>query len=285
MMTFMLLMSSLILGAFLVTGIAVWVSAKSPLLRNIAAFCLAGVSAYSIGFVLDMHRLVAAGNIPAGNVVCPTFTWLAIAFACLVAAFQTGGSLYMLATPFLINALLALLFASSMHEVIFVAVPLCLAGVVIFLYRRGAGSYQTLGFLIDSYRLDAPVNELVGLTEFSPTEYATMGRQFESEKNYNAAPVSFLGHSWNAKLQTVHGQVCKIALCLVFPGKHEANPVAMQTLRYCKEQLGKPAEQKTGLFLWRTTDGNVILETSESAEGPVIGLFLTSRSIRGFKRL
>ncbi|MHB8346136.1 MAG: hypothetical protein ACYDHM_02950 [Acidiferrobacterales bacterium] len=284
MMVLILVMLSLIFGGVLVTGVAVWVSTKSSLLRNIVAFCLAGVSAYSIGFVLDMHRLAAAGTIPPSNVVWPTFTWLAIAFACLVAAFQTGGSRYMLAIPFLINAVLALLFASSMDEVIFVATPLCLASVAIFLYRRRKVATHA-SFLIDRYRLDAPVDELTGLIEFSPTEYAAMGRQFEDEKNYNATPVSLLGHSWNVKLQTVRGQICKIVLHLVFPGKHEANPVAMQMLRYCTDQLGKPAEQKTGLFLWRTTDGNIILETSDSAEGPVIGLFLTSRSIRGFKRL
>jgi hypothetical protein len=50
-------------------------------------------------------------------------------------------------------------------------------------------------------------------------------------------------------------------------------------------QLGKPAEQKTGLFIWDTTDGNVILQTAETVEGLAINLFLTSSSVRKFERL
>jgi len=65
--------------------------------------------------------------------------------------------------------------------------------------------------------------------------------------------------------------------------KQEANPVAMATLQYCIEHLGKPSSQETGLFIWDTTDGSVILQTADAADGLAINLFLTSRETRNFK--
>jgi len=47
--------------------------------------------------------------------------------------------------------------------------------------------------------------------------------------------------------------------------------------------LGGPVEQQTGLFLWDTTDGNVILQTGELNEGFVLGLFLTRRPTGPFE--
>jgi hypothetical protein len=141
------------------------------------------------------------------------------------------------------------------------------------------------GFGFGAYRLDEPVGGFADLVEFSPAEYAAMGRQFEAEKNYNAPPTSFLGRSWNVSLQSVNGRICKIAPYLVLPNKDQANPIAMDAFRYCNEQLGQPVEQKTGLFIWDTTNGNVILQAGETADGFVVGLFLTSSSIRHFVRL
>jgi hypothetical protein len=140
-------------------------------------------------------------------------------------------------------------------------------------------------FGIGEYRLDDSVGRFADLVEFSPAEYAAMGRQFEGEKIYNAPPTSFLGRSWNVNLQSVNGRICKIAPYLVLPNKERANPIAMDALQYCREQLGQPVEQKTGLFIWDTTNGNVILQTGETADGLVVSLFLTSHSIRNFARL
>ncbi len=66
-------------------------------------------------------------------------------------------------------------------------------------------------FPVDTYRLDASIDGLAGLVEFSPLEYATMGRQFEGETGYNAPPVTFLGQQWNLMLGTVHSKIYKIA--------------------------------------------------------------------------
>jgi tetratricopeptide (TPR) repeat protein len=140
-------------------------------------------------------------------------------------------------------------------------------------------------FPVGIYRLDASIEGLMGLVEFSPEEYEIMGRQFESEKNYNAPPVRFLALTWNLKIGTAQGKIYKIAPYLVLANKADANPIVTETLQYCIKQLGNPAEQKTGLFVWDMTDGNVILQTDETTEGLSIALFLTSGTVRNLKRL
>lgn len=140
-------------------------------------------------------------------------------------------------------------------------------------------------FSVGPYKLDAPVGELRNVVEFSAEEYTAMKRQFRGERSYHTPPVQFLGCQWGLALQTVDGQICKIAPHIEPGSKAEANPIAMRTLQFCVQQLGKPAEQRTGLFIWDTTDGNVILQTADTAEGLAINLFLTSRSVRKFARL
>jgi hypothetical protein len=66
-------------------------------------------------------------------------------------------------------------------------------------------------FAVGPYRLDGAIEGLGGLLEFSPSEYAAMGRQFVGEKDYNALPVDFLGRSWDVMVQAVHGRICAIA--------------------------------------------------------------------------
>ncbi len=65
---------------------------------------------------------------------------------------------------------------------------------------------------IGKYRLDMPIEGLTGLTEFSRFEYATFGREFDGEKDYNAPSLEFLKRRWKVALGTVKGRVFKIAL-------------------------------------------------------------------------
>jgi hypothetical protein len=148
-----------------------------------------------------------------------------------------------------------------------------------------AKSAARTSFPIGEYILDASIDGLTGLVEFSPTEYATMGREFEGETHYNAPPVTFLGRPWKMMLGTVHGRVYKIAPYLELATKQEANPIAVEVLRHCTGELGRPSSQKTGLFIWDTTDGNVILQTAETSAGLAINLFVTSHAVRGFRQM
>jgi len=140
-------------------------------------------------------------------------------------------------------------------------------------------------FPIGGYKLDGSVEGLGGLIEFSPTEYAAIGRQFVGEKNYNALPVTFLGRPWEVMVQGVRGRICAIAPYVLLANRREADRTAMEIFRYCMEALGEPAERQTDSFLWRTTDGTVMLRTEETADGFRIGLVLTSNSIGHFQRL
>jgi len=147
---------------------------------------------------------------------------------------------------------------------------------------RNSSKHPSLA--VGQYRLDTSIEGVTGLTEFSAAEYAIVEREFKGEKDYNAPPVMFLGREWKLQVGTVHGKTYKIAPYLLLGDKAEANAAAMDTLRYCTEKLGKPSEQETGLFIWDTSDGNVILQTGETAEGFSVSLFLTSGSVRRFER-
>ena len=140
-------------------------------------------------------------------------------------------------------------------------------------------------FAFGKFKLDEKVDDLTELVEFSPAKYAIMIRRFKGEQNYDAPPINFLGRPWQLMLSTVHGQICKIAVNISLSNEREANPIATEALQYCKERLGSPSEQQTGLFIWDTKDGNVVLHTAEGAEGFLIAIYLTSRAIREFELL
>lgn len=142
-------------------------------------------------------------------------------------------------------------------------------------------------FPVGPYRLDAPTGAFTGLVEFSPDEYSAMGgKQFKGERSYHAERAWFLDYIWQVMIQTVDGQITKIATRIESTSKRDANPIACnQSLRFCMSRLGKPAKQKPGFFLWDAIDGNVILQTGETAEGLLIALFLTSSSVKKFEML
>jgi hypothetical protein len=144
-------------------------------------------------------------------------------------------------------------------------------------------------FPLGEYKLDALMEGLVGFAEFSEAEYTLMGREFKGERNYNGPPVEFLGRSWKLQLGTVHGKIYKIAPYIEGLDSHEAGRIGVEVLCYCREKLGEPSEQKTGLpwgtewFFWHTIDGNVILQTVEVGASFSVNLFVTSRSVANFK--
>lgn len=138
-------------------------------------------------------------------------------------------------------------------------------------------------FPIGNYKLDAVV-DVTSLTEFSAFEYTVMGRQFEEEKNYNAPPATFLNREWKLQLGTVNGKIYKIAPFLECENRKDADLAMNDTLNYCKERMGKPSEEKSGLVVWDTADGNVVLQPLDAAGLLGVALFLTSNAVRNFKR-
>ena len=147
-------------------------------------------------------------------------------------------------------------------------------------------------FSVGPYKLDSVLTEFKGLREFSSPEYTAMGRLFEGETDYNAAPVSFLGRLWQIQIGTVYGKIYKLAPYLLFENKRDADKTSEELMRYCIERFGKPAEEHkrmsvgsayADISLWDASDGNIVLQTAELDDTFTVSLFLTSRSVRQFK--
>ena len=282
--------SILIVAGITLVALINWVERKHPRWRNIAAFALACGGAYAASFVLDMFLGSLTGYYPFSPLTLPVFTWSGIAIALQYLARSTSISLYWAVLPYWGVGLLAVFmgFVGPHKYNIAVGAPLVLFGLVSLLNTKAEGQ-NTLNsnrqiFSVGEYKLDATVAGFSGLTEFSPKEYAVLGRAFEGETDYDARPVMFLGRSWQLQLATVHGRIYKIAPYVILKDKGEANALAIESLHYCTAQLGKPTEQRTGFFVWDAIDGNVVLQTAEIAEGFSVSIFLTSQSVKTFKK-
>ena len=140
-------------------------------------------------------------------------------------------------------------------------------------------------FLVGGYSLNMMLKDGPALMELSAAEYRGMGRQFVGERIFHAPDVEFVGRRWKLDLGTVNDKLYKIAAYLELTNKIQANEAAAGALTFCNDQLGKPAEQRSGLFVWDTTDGNIVLQTAEAADGFAVNLFLTASSVREFQRL
>jgi hypothetical protein len=140
-------------------------------------------------------------------------------------------------------------------------------------------------FDFGTYRLHDTITDFAGLVEFSSLEYAAIRRKFKGEKIYNAPPINFLGRSWQLMLSIVNGRIWKIAVLISRSNEQEATPIAIQAHQYCEQLLGSPSEEKSGLSVWDTKGGNVVMQTTQGVHGPLIAVFLTSASIQQFDLL
>jgi hypothetical protein len=130
-----------------------------------------------------------------------------------------------------------------------------------------------------------PIDNIKGLVELSSQEYGIYKKLFANEKIFKAPSVSFLGFTWDLMVGVVDGRIYKINPGIQTNSKDRANEVAIRTLDYCRSMLGSPKEQKTGFFVWDTRDGNIILQTAETKDGFGIFLFVTSRTVKNYKKL
>ncbi len=260
-------------------------------MRLFISLAIAAGAAYAFSFAIDLLIGGLIGVYP-NTVFLPVVTWSVISGVLLLAARAVvAGRLRWLSLPYVLFGTLAVLGAlASTHLYSLGVAGLLYVQALLIWKSQPAKDLDAKGpvhasFPIGSCHLDAPVDSVAGLREFSSNEYAIMGRQFQGEINYNAPPVEFLGKQWSLMVGAVNGTIYKIALFLEAQSKAEANPVAMATLQYCTKMLGKPASQNTGLFVWDTSDGNTILQTAETPYGLAINLFLTSRSVQDLRRL
>jgi hypothetical protein len=252
------------------------------------AFVLGAMAAYAMEFAAEVQLMQTLGVIP-NNQPWPVFFWSGVAFGAIVCAGAAKPSGIPIAIPCGIVAALApqhgLRFAepaSTYAGLLTAAIALVCLFLVPkqFTDKKQANSGISDSFTVGPYRLDDVIEDFTQLVEFSPAEYAQIVPKFKGEKDYNAPAVNFLGIMWAVQLGTVHGKIYKIAPYLLRATKYEANPIATNILRFCKDQLGVPAEQKTGRFVWDTSDGNVIFQTGEVNEGFSLALFLTSNLVK-----
>ena len=152
-------------------------------------------------------------------------------------------------------------------------------------FQRKTSTPTHASFPVGSYRLGMRLNNPHELSEFTAEDYAVFGRNFRGQVNYHAPPVTFLDMTWKLMLGTVNGEIYKLAPYLEFQSKDEANKATWTALSHCSAELGEPSQQKTGLFIWDTTDGNVILQTAEAADGFAVNIFVTSSAVRSYERL
>jgi len=96
------------------------------------------------------------------------------------------------------------------------------------------------------------------------------------------------GHVWMTKVGTVDAEVYKLVAYQELQDKAEATRAASAALAYCVQQLGAPRSEQSELFKlfkWQTSDGNVILQTAEAADGFAINIFATSSAVRRYRPL
>ena len=140
-------------------------------------------------------------------------------------------------------------------------------------------------FPIGPYALGRRIKGFTGLIELSPAEYSVTPRHFKGERIYKAPSVHLAGCTWKVMISAVHGEIYKLAPYLEVKNKKTASIAARKARSHCKQKLGKPLTQRPGLAIWNTIDGNVILQTTEAADGFAINIFARSHYIRNCRRL
>jgi hypothetical protein len=284
-------------GMIVVVGVALttviqWIVRKHPRWRGPSAFVVAFGAAYAASLALDVFIGAFVGFYPFTPFTPPVWTWSGIAIALhSLARFASGGPSRWIQLPYLgIGGFAAMTgFLGPHKHSIAVGAPLILFALCsAFFSERATAQNKNVSarhiFPVGKYKLDAPVAGLSDLKEFSPTEYSALRHTFEGETVYDTPPVIFLGRSWQLQLGTVHGKIYKIASYLLLKDKQDANAAAMESLRYCTAELGKPVERGSGLFVWHASDGNVVLQTGELADDFCVNIFLTSKSVMTFKQ-
>jgi hypothetical protein len=271
---------------------------------SVVIFLVASASAYAVSFSLDMAVTAEEGSMDLGRAVLPICVWSGYGLGLYMLARQFSPSGRLVAIPFALLGGFVTLLAVFRFRNLLIGVPLLLVACLSVwllspapLIAQANGEYlKPMGwslqekaaerrFSVGKYHLDMSVDSLPGLTEFTEKEYEVMGRTFQGEANYNAPPVEFLGRPWKLMLGTVNRHVYKIAPYLELQDKTEANRMALATLGYCTAQLGKPVNERAGIFTWKTSDGNVILQTGAAADGFAVNLFVTTKNVSTFPLL
>jgi hypothetical protein len=178
----------------------------------------------------------------------------------------------------------------KIHYVLIVAVILIMISAIV-VWANNVGqkiknwkikTTSSASLPIDKYKLEMSIQGLSELTEFSATEYTIYGRHFESERNFHAPGIEFINRQWKVDLGTVNNVVYKIAIYFETDNRDTITNVSDDLMIYCQQLLGKPSEQKETIYIWDTSDGNVIIQLGKVESTYMLNLFETSKSVKNF---
>jgi hypothetical protein len=128
---------------------------------------------------------------------------------------------------------------------------------------------------IGRYALDESIDNLTGLTEFSPAEYLTLPKRFSDEQIFSAEAVTLLRHKWGIAIGARSGYIRKIFAENTPVGHVQAEAIFLSARAYWRKKLGEPTEETPSRVIWDTKFGNVIVARRD--EMPYVSMALTSR--------
>ena len=140
-------------------------------------------------------------------------------------------------------------------------------------------------FSLGKYCLKNNRDNFTGLTEINDLQSAFFPRQFRGEVIYNTDPISFLGRQWTFMISSVGKRIYKWAASLDVGTSEDFGQIGYEVFAYCEQWLSTPTQEKQGFCYWDTSDGNVILQLTQSPQLGDISIFVTSRKIRNLEKL
>ncbi len=138
---------------------------------------------------------------------------------------------------------------------------------------------------IGPYSLDMKIDGIDGLAEISAVEKTALNliMDFKNSRIFHAPHAHFAGLTWEILLGSVDGNVYKVSALIEFDSGETRNIAWQNVLGVLQNQLGVPETVEANILAWDTSDGNTILNRSDSNDAIVITL--TSRAIRNFERI
>jgi hypothetical protein len=152
---------------------------------------------------------------------------------------------------------------------------------------------------IGDYFLGQNISNDSHLTEVSKSEYKALPKVFHGEKILRASDVTFLGHSWNILLGTTKGRVYKLSAQFISDDHNMVDRVYSEAINYCSKQYGSPSSGKNlpyflgnlyetsgcteqeveSVMMWKSSQGNVILDHRSLVGDHFVNLQATSEAV------
>jgi len=141
---------------------------------------------------------------------------------------------------------------------------------------------QVLG--VPARFLNADLSSVVPTQRMNWLEQSILGKWFRQERLSLGPTQSWLNRQWELRLGSVKGAIYKVGLETVAGDHEEAVEFASQVMQLISDSFGKPEERGEGLWMWDADDGNVVMQVSNVMDERRVMIFLTSGSVRQYRR-